>query len=146
MDDILPFLRTSLAKNPEEWSFEDSFRSSGRVFSTMNLYFHAPTEYVLILMHVPMASESDQEPDDLYYVQLMEYEEYLEAIEENDGNFAPDPEYVQAVHRNSVIVKTLNFIKTISIADEKILKYSKFKNYVKEKMDVEESIERIENG
>lgn len=152
MDDILSFLRTSLVKSPEEWSFEDYFHSSGRILSTMNLFFHQPTDYVLILMHVPVPSEDENDSKDLYYVELMEYEDYVDALEENEGSFSPDPEYVQPVHKNSVIVKTLLFIKNLALADEKILKYSKFKDYVREKMeepeDDEESeeVERTQNG
>jgi hypothetical protein len=141
MNDILSFLRTSLVKNPEEWVFEDYFHSSGKLLSTMNLFFHAETGYVLILIQIPMASSGDSDASDLYYVQMIEYEEYLEALEQNEGSFLPDPEYTYAINSESVIVKTLLFIKNISIEDEQILRYSKFKDYIREKMLPKDKLE-----
>jgi hypothetical protein len=133
MNDILSFLRTSLVKNPEEWSFEEQVHSSGKVFSTMNLFFHSNTSYILILIHVPEIENENKEITSLYYIQLLEYEDYLELIEQNDGNFTPEQEFIYPVNSESVIVKTLMFIKNMTIEDEEISRYSKFKEYITEK-------------
>lgn len=140
MDDILTFIRTSLVKTPEEWTYEGYFQSSGSVFSTMNLFFHTPTEYILIFIHIP-TSEDGEEVKDLYYVQLLEYEDYLNELEENDGAFFSEPDFLNPVHPNSVIVKTLLFIKHLHVADEKIIKYSKFKDYVRELIEINQESE-----
>jgi hypothetical protein len=136
MEEILLFLRTSLRKNPEEWFYVEQYQSIGFDNSTMNLFVHEPTGYVLFLITSTPLPHGDQPPKKLYYVSLMDEDEYVENIESSAmmlSRFSPNPDFAYLVNENSSIIKTLNFIKYMSLEDEKLLKYENFKNYIREK-------------
>lgn len=138
-EQTLNYLRTSLKKNPEEWVFEEEIKSSSRVPSTLNVFSHSPTDYILILVFVPAFSMSDIEfEEDAYFIDIMSFEEYQYEIESRGGAFKPNEKHLEEVHPESIIVKTLLFIKAIAEEDEKIVRYSGFKDYVDKKYGTQE--------
>jgi len=149
MEEILLFLRTSLRKNPEEWSFVEQTQGLDMLGSVMNIFFHEPTEYVLFLIQTKTLLKDMPEPKTLYYVHLIEEEEYIENIESAGlrlSLFSPNSDFTYLVNENSSIVKTLNFIKYIALEDEKLLKYENFKNHIREKnkpIEKEVAVEKV---
>jgi hypothetical protein len=136
MEEILLFLRTSLRKNPEEWSYIEQYRSIDTANSVMNVFLHEPTQYVLFLINSKPLDYETREEKNLYYVHLMEEEDYLDILENmglRPSLFSPHPDFTYLVNENSSIIKTLHFIKHIALEDEKLLKYEQFKNYIREK-------------
>lgn len=133
MEEILLSIRKSLKKNPEEWVFLEQYESSNNVYSYINIFSHEPTNYLLLLIHIPVIDENTNKKKNLYYVQFMEEDSYTEMLEESGGMFSPDLNHVYELGETSIIVKTLNFIKHLHIEDQKVVMYTKFKNYVNNK-------------
>ena len=140
MDEItLNYIRTSLKKNPEEWFFREEVKSSSRVPSTLNIFYHEPTDYVLTLVFLPEFTTPDLYYEgETYFIDLMSAEEYEKEIGFRGGNFKPNEKHLREVSSKSIIVKTLLFIKSLSEEDKKIVKYSNFKSYIDEKYELKD--------
>ena len=133
-EDTLGHIRTSLVKHPEEWLFNESLRSSGKILSFLDVFTHEPTDYVLILISLPNFSETTGELEgETYLIDLMSRKDYEKVIEENDGIFAPKSTNLIDINENSVILKILFLIKEVSEEDDKIVQYYEFKKYVKDR-------------
>jgi hypothetical protein len=133
MEDVLLLIRTSLKKNPEEWLFLEQYQSFGEVHSFMNIFSHEPTGYFLLLIDIPLINEKTKKQKHTYYLQLMQEDAYNEMLEDTGGAFSPDLNHVYQIGEKSTIVKILNFIKHLHIEDNKIIMYTNFKNYIKNK-------------
>lgn len=140
MDEVtLNYIRTSLRKNPEEWVFEEEIKGSTRSHSILNIFYHEPTDYVLMLVFIPSFTSPDLHyEEDTYFIDIMKASEYRKEIVFKGGNFKANENHLHEVSSRSVIVKTLLFIKSITEEDEKIVKYSKFKNYINEKYELKD--------
>lgn len=133
-EDTLGHIRTSLVKHTEEWLFNESLRSSGKLLSFLDVFTHEPTDYVLILISLPNFSETTGELEgETYLIDLMSRKDYEKVIEENDGIFAPKSTNLIDINENSVILKILFLIKEVSEEDDKIVQYYEFKKYVKDR-------------
>ena len=133
-EDTLGHIRTSLVKHTEEWLFNESLRSSGKILSFLDVFTHEPTDYVLILISLPNFSETTGELEgETYLIDLMSRKDYEKVIEENDGIFAPKSTNLIDINENSVILKILFLIKEVSEEDDKIVQYYEFKKYVKDR-------------
>lgn len=144
--DTLNYIRTSLKKSPQEWIFEEELISSGRVKSFLNIFHHIPTNFVLILIHIPKFELPEYgEYEESYFIDIMSHKDYMFHVYENEGVFSPIEKDLQPINEKSIIVKTLNFIKQVTLEDEKILKYETFKSYVNDKYSQEEVNNRGDN-
>lgn len=133
---ILDYVRTSLRKNPEEWMFIETIRNSGKIPSFINIFYHEPTDYILFLLNVPKFNvEDDTPPEITYYITMLSNEEYEEELEMTGGAFSPDVENLTQVHPESVIIKTLKYIKKLTIEDDNIARFEAFAEYVKNKVE-----------
>lgn len=131
MKGIIPFITTSLIKNPEEWVFIAQARSNDPDDdSTLNLFRHEPTNYALILLELPGEDETK------FLCQIMSRDEYNEILGDNDGSLTPNEDLLVEISSGSSIVKTLKFIKEISQEDDNIFRYSDFTEYVKDKQKI----------
>lgn len=140
MDEItLNYIRTSLKKNPEEWFFREEVKSSSRVPSTLNIFYHEPTDYILTLVFLPAFTTPDlYYEEETYFVDLMSREDYEKEIGFRGGNFKPKESHLHEISSKSVIVKTLLFIKNLTEEDEQIVKYSNFKSYIDDKYELKD--------
>jgi len=131
---ILDYVRTSLRKNPEDWVFVETVRSSAKIQSFINIFHHIPTDYILFLINTPRFNLTNENPPEIqYYVTMLPIDDYEEELEMTGGFFTPDIENLTKVHPESTIVKTLIYIKNITIEDNNILKYQDFTLYIKGK-------------
>jgi hypothetical protein len=133
---ILDYLRTSLRKNPEEWVFVETIKNSGKIPSFINIFYHEPTDYVLFLLNLPKFNvENNIPPEIIYYITMLSNEEYEYELETTGGAFSPDMENLTQVHPESVIIKTLKYIKKLTIEDDNIARFEAFAEYVKNKVE-----------
>lgn len=134
LEDIQTFIRTSLRKNPEEWTFLETIEGSGKIISYLNIFEHLPTKYILCFMHLPyIESEIHGEIEESFYADFMPGREYAEIIKENEGVFSPSVDRIFEVNKESSITATLMYIKELSLEQQNIARYEKFKVHVQEK-------------
>ena len=132
----LDFVRTSVKKNPEEWVFEEEIESSNQIPSVLNIFNHVPTKYKLLIVYVPEFEISGiMTTQESYYLDLIEPKEYQKKMRDLEGVFIPKIENLSFINENSIIIKTLFYLKNVSKTDENIRRYAKFKSHVNKKIE-----------